>query len=736
MLRKLLIAAVGLTLGAMAPQPAAAAPVVVAVATKAGWAAIAAFAKTSLGAFLINAAASVVLSFASSALLAQKPSQPDIKRELERPKSRPPYRFAYGRARVTGSPAPWRVKGDRLYGCLILNSRPSRGGEVRVFFDKREATLSGDILDFAGEGARSTDVPADQGGQDSAPRLWLGLGDQTGPPDRIVSEAPEHFQATDAWTGRTVLWVELVAGGSKGRQDRWPRTPPFIEVEADWSLVWDPRDDDQDADDPATWEWSDNQALCLLDALRRNPVRRYGLEALNVESFRVAADVADEPVALKAGGTEPRYRVGGMLVWSGEEIIDQVSPLVQAGAGELVRIGSRLGLAPGAWTEPVYTLRDMLGDQMESQVLKPGRELPSAIKASYVAPDRDWQEAELPPLAVPGSPDRPADEGVRELKLRMVTSATQAMRVQKIGAQQAGAQRTLACVAPPDSADVVAGANITAAFPAPFARLNRDYRVRSSHPGLWVADVEGGVALRNPVELVETSEDHFAWDPETDEFDVVGEAFVPPSPSLAAPGALTLESGESVALSGETRIRASFAPVSAADEYELESAVSGEGGGTISIIPADQVDGAGDVYAFLPAVAGVEYDIRVRAAQKVADGDRVSDWTSAAVTALPPDVDLDTPTDGSASPGGAGEIVVSFTAPNSADYEGMEIWGADADDVGTASLLEKVYGSPNAAVELTESGLGSGVTRYYWARSLGPYSTTSAYTPSVSATTT
>ncbi|MDF3606346.1 hypothetical protein PE067_09460 [Paracoccus sp. DMF-8] len=86
--------------------------------------------------------------------------------------------------------------------------------------------------------------------------------------------------------------------------------------------------------------------------------------------------------------------------------------------------------------------------------------------------------------------------------------------------------------------------------------------------------------------------------------------------------------------------------------------------------------------------------------------------------------------------GGAGQIAVTFRAPNNANYRAMEIWRALSDDPGSAVLLfGPIYGAPNATVTQTHTGLGSGATRYYFARSIDRHGQPSPFSASISATT-
>lgn len=666
--------------------------------------------------------------------LAVKPSTPrppELIRDLGRAQSIPPKRFVYGRFKVYGTPAPYVVEGGVLYGCLILNSRPSQGGTVALAIDKTPVELSGDLFDFDGDGAAPTESPFA-----GYAKFWLGLGDQTQPPQAILDDTDSPFQASDAWRGLTVLWVRLDAGPSRDRAERWKRVPPDIEVEMDWSKVFDPRDPAQDAADPETWAFSRTRALVALDALLANPARPYPLDQIDVAGFVAAADSDDEAVALKAGGTEPRYRADGVVVWSGAELEDLIAPIAAAGAGQLARVGGRLTMTRGVYETPHVTLSDVLGDEMSVEMLKPGRDLASVVACRYVAPDRDWEMADLAHYEVPGAEGEAA---IIDMELPWVTSPTQAMRVQKITALRQRSQRRLRAVFPPSALPLTAGATATLALPSPYETLNGVYECQNIAP---VATVSGdGVAMRCPAELVETGPEIYAWSPEEDEQDIEeGVAVALDRPPVAPPLApLLLTTGASAALNtGDAvlpRVLARWTPSLSARAIGYEAEYRSNGGDWLAGASVDisTVDGDGYAYAYLgPLAAGASVDVRVRS---VAPG-AVSVWLEGGpIVVAGPDVTLNAPTGGDAI-GGDDQISVSFVAPNDADFRGIEFWGADADATeGAALIAGPIYGPANSVYGYTETGLSAGQTRFYFARSVGPFGAASAFSASASATT-
>lgn len=714
-----------------------------------------------LGQAALRLGASFLLSLLAQALT-PRPSQ---KRQLSIPTSRPPKRFVYGRLRTYGTPAPWRVRGNGLYGCIVLNSRPSQGGDIRIFMDKRRARdtratggadFTSDIFDFSGPGALLDDIENFRSfgtGNFDGPRVWIGLGDQTSPPQEILDLVgpggsqlqgnPPLFEPTDGWTGCTVMWVRLFAGSSRRRGDRWKAAPPEFEVEMDWSKVWDPRDPAQDPDDPDTWTFNNNQALVLLDGLRQNPIRRYPMRQIHMPSFIEAANVADEQVPLYhasvAAGvwpanplTEPRYTANGLLVWSAGELVDQLSPIAQAGAGEIVRIGGQVGYASGEYRAPMLTVSDFVAEGgIDYQVLKPGRDLPRFVKAAYVSPARDWQEAELDRLEVEGASGGVDEDGVLEVPLLFVTSATQAMRAQQIIARQLARQKMLSVTLWPEAVDLVAGATIETALPAPFSRVNGEWYVMSANPGVWLTDAgapNAEIAVRVPVTLRQNDAQIWEWNPETDEQAVLNEGFDADQAALGAPTNLAVSTGGGISTESVARLRVSFTSVPGADEYEVLLREEGEGYQLATTTESNNV--------LLDVVNQTTYDVQVRAVAFPVNAERrVSDPAEVlGTTAVVAFFNLPLPTQGQAT-GGENEIVVSFRAPNTQFHEGIEFWGGDVDDVDEAVLLDTLFGAANDVQTFTETGLGNNVTRFYFARAVGTQERNSNFTASVSATT-
>ncbi|WP_432688798.1 phage tail protein [Pseudooceanicola sp. C21-150M6] len=695
------------------------------------------------------------MNTAVNALLASSQRSQDIERELSAPTTAPGYRFVYGEARATGTPVGTPVRDDYIWGCWILNSRPSALPDFTLFFDKREVTLTGDAFDFdgtpdgGGTGGDFGGADADADPFDGYARVWISRGDQTSPPRQFLEEAPwasgddeELWKDTDGWQGRTVIWCRLDRGPNRSRQERWPATPPLVEVEGKFSLVWDPRDGAQDADDPDTWEWSDNHALCTLDALRQNPIRQYRDANLHLDSFIDGADICEESVDLKSGGTEDRYTAAGTMLFSTGEIEDQINPLVASGAADLIRIGGQLGYAAGAYRAPSVTVTDFLEDGFEEQILAHETELVNVLRVSYLSPARGYETADLEPWEIPGALTEDGGvEAVRDLALSFCPSATQAMRVRKISGMRLRRQNRITCVLPPEAFDLVGGATVTLDIDHPeFDALNGIFEVESITPGIDPVGATGGVAMRLPATLVKHTSDIYDWDETTEEEEVVNEPYDGTREGVAPPGAITATTGD--AANQDTggyispRVLYEFAPSPSSGvdlyEWQIRATTGGIWGELQGVIDAETINGSGDVFVYVPGVAGDAQDFRVLAVSASGKSEHVS------ITGVTPvvDIDLDIPTNGAAAETTPGTIEVSFRVPNDPDVRAIEIYAGPTSDPDDAALLSgPVYASQNATVTAEETGLGSAVTRYYFARSRGDYASASDFTAAVSETT-
>lgn len=672
---------------------------------------------TAVGQLAVGAAISLV----SSALTRRAtPDREDLKRQLSTPTERPPYRYVYGETRAVGSLVAWPVKGDILWGCWLLNSRASDMSNLGIILDEREMTHTGDPFDFTDlDGATATNDPFV-----GHVNFWVQRGGETSPPQRFLNDCAydavnftEGYKSTDGWQGRTVLWMRLDAGDSDNRAERWPGVPPLVQVDAKWSEIYDPRNVAHDINDPSTWEPSDNQGLILLDVLLNNPVRSYQVLNLDMESYEWAADVADEDVALKAGGTEKRYRAAGTVVFSeGVELEDMLDPILIAGASRMTRSAGKLSVIPATTRATVDTITEAI-DNIKVDWLRPSKELPTRILGNYVNVDRGYENADLPYYEIPGA--QAADGGVgktQSFTMSMVESASQAQRLVKIFAYDARRQRKITTTLPPENINLIPGSEATVAFPVEYSAINGTYEVIQIVPKVDVSD--SGVTLRSQVELLIADDTGLSWDAATEEKDVTNESFDVSIANIGAPGAITVtvedfDTGGTVIPSAEF----TFDPSASASvylyewQYEVDSGDWQSGGN----IDASTVNGVGDIIGRLNSIATTSiYRIRVRAIS--IDG-RVSDWSTSSSFSVAFDLTI------SSAVGTFARVELTGTAPSAANFAGIRLYSTDVGVAFSGSAAVEGYlamdpstafdvsfGDADAVNEISNGDFSSGST--------------------------
>ncbi|MGV6848550.1 MAG: hypothetical protein ACWA5A_09240 [Marinibacterium sp.] len=676
-------------------------------------------AATFLGSAFAQLLTGVSLAALSSAVV-KKPNfrVEDQRAAMTRPTTLPAFRFVYGNTEGAGTPAPADVvENGVLYGSWIVNSRPSKG-PFSLYLDGREVLFSGDPYDFSVSGGATATAAPFSGHL----KFWIGLGDQTTPPVQITDEVPyvsgtaeDRFKTTDAWQGRTVVWMRAERGDQDSVPERWPSypNPPEVALRGPFSMVWDPRDPGQDQDDPATWDFSDNWALCVLDALRRNPVAPHDVSNLRLDTFTWAADVSDEPVSLKAGGSELRYRLSGALVFSDQEIEDQLEPMV-AGAGRFVNVAGQLGLIPAIWQAPVYTLTDIIGDSFEYRALQPDAESFTHMRTYYTSAARQFETADLGPWPIPGA--TPGLERVFVLELPFVESGTQAQRVQKIEGLRLLERREIVSVAPSDMINVLPAANIDVALPGR-TRSNGTYRAVSLHGAMSPMGDDGGVALRVPYQVRETSSAVYDWDPLTDEADITVPAYDASYQGTAPPGTFALLIGPTVDLNtGGTIIkRARFAfdpsPTSAVVDYEwqylnwtIENFGQWTAGGVIDALTRD---GSDKVFGYLSGFGPTDAS-QVRARARGPAG--ASGWVYSGTISTTFTAAINSATAGP----GTGEATFNVTISDEYSAAGARVYrSADTLFGNAVAVTGTIQADPGETLDLDVTGLPAG-TGYFW----------------------
>jgi hypothetical protein len=319
-------------------------------------------------------------------------------------------------------------------------------GDEVVQFDTEASGITS-----AANGARFTNlVGGAQGIGSSAPagglrgHAWviprLGSYDQTAPANaRAIPWISDLIGAGDTFKGMAALH-----GTFAHNNDRFPSGPPNMSAVVRGRKVYDPRNGAHDIDDPTTWEWSDNPALCLADYLRGCPTliaagvvkRPYGIGAedssIDWDSVIDAANICDEPIAY-SGGTQKRYTCNGT-------IDSDVSPknalpaIASSMAGSVAYSGGLWKIYAGAYRTPTVLLgeNDQCGPA-KTQARRARRDLFNGIKGKFRGPASFYQTTDFPNVS--GETFIAQDNGEeiwQEVELPFTDNAAMCQRIAKI----------------------------------------------------------------------------------------------------------------------------------------------------------------------------------------------------------------------------------------------------------------------------------------------------------------
>lgn len=379
-----------------------------------------------IGATILGVSLSIAGALASVLLAPQqaKPKFEDGSQTFRQPI--PPRVRGYGRHRLGGSLIFYDTNDTGDLVTLVCHVAHQIDGVEQHWLNDRTVEIDDD--------GEVTNGHYQTGREDSAVRIkiWPGA------PGQAIANIGSDDWIAGAHRGEG-LYVTNVNYSDLGEEEHpkvFENGAPAYRAVARLAKIFDPRDPTQSQGDETTYRWSDNAAVVLLDYLTRTefgiPVG-FGLppDRVDPDSFAAAADVCDEPVALKAGGTEPRWRS-----WGAYQLDEQkktvLSDLLDGCGGRLIQgPDGRIGLSVGA-PGPVaaVTIGD---DQILEYDFSTGTaaiERINEVRATYISQLQDWAEVEAGIQLDQASIDRNGIES-SAIKLRFVPSESQAQRVAK-----------------------------------------------------------------------------------------------------------------------------------------------------------------------------------------------------------------------------------------------------------------------------------------------------------------
>lgn len=300
-------------------------------------------------------------------------------------------------------PIPPRVSGYgwyRLGGPFMLREAKKKAYTVVAFHDGRVAGfhrfwLNDDLVTLVGNVVQTTAEGSYGAGR---VKIYTRAGLETETSYTVNEDFSEL--GADVWTpahrgdGIASGFLRLQSVEREGFSNTYPAGAEIaLSAEMQLQFVYDWRDDDQDIDDPETWAWSDNPFLCLAHYLclaEGGPGYDWAeTVAPFLASWTEAANVCDELVPLKAGGSEKRYRVNLLHQWDNAPT-DVINNFLECCDGRIEEIDGGYKVWAGKHYAPTVTITEAHILSMSIDRFREDEEAINELRLSYTSRDHGY----------------------------------------------------------------------------------------------------------------------------------------------------------------------------------------------------------------------------------------------------------------------------------------------------------------------------------------------------------
>lgn len=476
---------------------------------------------------------------------------------------------------------------------------------------------------------------------------------------------------------------------------------PFIEVLANFTRMYDPREAGHDVNDSTTWTASTGNAAIVWASFRTAPYgKNRPLTEVNWDKVSEAADICDELVQDRSGSNISRYKCGIAFPDNipRHQCEDEISKTFDAYVAHDDQ--GRAYPVVGNYETPSLTFtaeRDIYAS--ETEVIDDGEQDVDGVVVTYTSPEHNYSRQQSAPWLNTNYYDGTSEGRFRTVEVLGIQNHNQAVRVAKAMGLRLGAPQRAA---------------LGVSLKGLLARGQRGINLELD------AEFDGVYEIVSPVETdASGSAARFAVVPlSSDRWDLnSGEEGVPPAiaPALNIDDSLAAASNVSitaVSVATETgngvRLEATFDAPSRVDRfYRFRYAEDG-----LTVYEYFSVD-MDQRTAFSALVQdGTDYDVQY---QTVTASGRATDWSAIVnVTATANTVAPAALAAANAVAGGsAGEVDYSFTTANDANQASVRLYRGSTTTFGDATLITTIVAGANTADSYTETGVAAG-TVYCW----------------------
>jgi len=246
----------------------------------------------------------------------------------------------------------------------------------------------------------------------------LGADGQTADSD-LIAEIPDEWTSSHQLNGIFYNYVRF-----EFDQDLFTSIPQITAL-VQGKKVFDPR--------TGTSGYSANSALVLRDYLTDPLGLNIPTTLIDDDSVISSANICDQNVDLKEGGTEKRYEAHGMID-TAVAPDKNIKELLSSMHGTLVYSNGKFKMTAGTTKTAVLSIDEndfASGIQISPRLSR--RENFNAVKGQYVSPNNNYQPTDYPPITSTTFQTEDNGEQIfRELNMPFTTSTSMAQRVSKI----------------------------------------------------------------------------------------------------------------------------------------------------------------------------------------------------------------------------------------------------------------------------------------------------------------
>lgn len=242
---------------------------------------------------------------------------------------------------------------------------------------------------------------------------------------RCAAIKPQHYSKAYRWRGPIGIGE------------------PSVNVVANFSRMYDPREVSHDPDDSTTWTPSDGNPAIVWAWWRTNPRgRNRPVSEINWDLVAAAADACDELVEDKAGNDIPRYRCGVAFPDSKQRYECEQEILATMAGYVAYDDAGRAYPVAGVYTAPtleftyerdILTSQTVIVDDAEAQV--------DGVIVEYISPEHGWTKVEAAPWINTAYYNAAAEPRFKTVSILGCQNHNQAVRLAKAIGLEAGATK-------------------------------------------------------------------------------------------------------------------------------------------------------------------------------------------------------------------------------------------------------------------------------------------------------